>query len=178
MNDWSSIMNAVSVEIYHPAKRSILGLAQIALRVCVAILYCVYEYVVYRVNSRLRFHDWQVFRSLDAWSLKTLLRGLTSDLYTFLFRMETRANKFPFPYICKGLPVFEDDQGEDLTWCARTFAYMSDTKRLDALHPTATAFDAEIHLLGWEQGEAYGLCSQTVGTADSNVGAFTETTTA
>jgi hypothetical protein len=105
-------------------------------------------------------------RLLDA-TLTSLLRECATDLRTALHRMECRFDVLPDSWSCDLGPCFERDSSDNLQPNRDSDGRMRGIEKFQRERPTATQFDWELFLAGWEAGAQYArrtICmADTVG---------------
>ncbi len=95
-------------------------------------------------------------RRLDA-TPASLLQECATDLRTALLRMECRFDALPASWSFDVGPCFERDSSGNLRPNRDSAARMRDIEKFQTERPTATLFDGEVFLAGWEAGVRYGL---------------------
>jgi hypothetical protein len=103
-------------------------------------------------SGRWSLQDW---RHLQHETLSALLRGCATDLRTALLRMECRFDVLPECWTHDVGPCFERDSNGNLQPNRDSDARMRDIQRFQTERPTATLFDSELFLAGWEAGVQY-----------------------
>lgn len=93
-------------------------------------------------------------RLLDATPI-SLLRGCATDLRTALLRMECRFDVLPDSWSFDVGPCFQRDATGSLQPNRDSHARMRSIEKFQKERPTATLFDSELFLSGWEAGVRY-----------------------
>jgi hypothetical protein len=128
------------------------------------ILRCI-ESLLVLVGHSLGVHYRKVFqrRKYDLLDLPrllcatptSLLRECATDLRTALLRMECRFDALPNSWTYDVGPCFERDSRGNLRPNRDSDARMRGIERFQTDRPTATLFDSELFLAGWEAGVQY-----------------------
>jgi hypothetical protein len=84
----------------------------------------------------------------------SLLQECLLDMRTALYRIGRRIDKLPFPYLALFGSAEVGPTG-NLQPSTRTLACMKDMQCFENRFPTATQFDRELFLIGWEAGARY-----------------------
>jgi hypothetical protein len=111
-------------------------------------------------SGRWSLQDW---RHHQDETLTALLRGCATDLRTALLRMECRFDVLPARLAHDVGPCFERDPSGNLLPNRDSAARMRDIQRFQTERPTATLFDSELFLFGWEAGVQYArrtICTE------------------
>jgi hypothetical protein len=93
----------------------------------------------------------------------SLLRGCATDLGTALLRMECRFDELPESWSFDVGPCFQRDATGNLQPNRGSDARMRGIERFQKERPTATLFDLELLLAGWEAATQYAqrtLCTE------------------
>jgi hypothetical protein len=81
-----------------------------------------------------------------------LLRECLLDIRTALHRIGRRIDKLPFVVTCSVGPAFQPQSKGNWTPNTRTRACMTDMQHFESQFPTATSFDWELFVTGWQAG--------------------------
>lgn len=103
-------------------------------------------------SGRWSLQDW---RHRQDETLTALLQECATDLRTALLRMECRFDALPASWSHNVGPCFERDATGNLRPNKDSNARMRDIQRFQTERPTATLFDSELFLAGWEAGVQY-----------------------